>query len=358
MRGFLSGSLFYFMSKNVIKTIQYIFFLTVGVGLLYYVLNDPNIDLKQVWKKILDAKWEWVMLSLLASWLSHIVRALRWKQLLQSCGESPKLINVYNAMMSGYFTNTAIPRVGEFVRCGLLKKSDNVPFTTAFGTAMTERLIDIFMLLSLVGLGLFLQYDIISDFFDEKVFIPVSTFVKEKSTPKNLILLALGIVAVLYLFVKSTQKIEKAMEEKKENSLDDMVDDIWKGLGSILRLKSVPLFIFYTIAIWVGYYLINYLCFFAFAPTSSLGWLAGLTVLGMGSLSKSLPTPGHGAGAYHAFVSYLLVSYGIAQEDGLVLAIVIHGTQTLFYIIFGAISYSWISLFSANNIVVPTLEDA
>lgn len=345
------------MNKKISKAIQYVIFLGLGVYLLYYVFTNPEIDLANVWQKIIAAKWKWVGVSMLASIVAHISRAMRWKLLLEGAGHKPKLLNVYNAMMAGYLTNTAIPRVGEFVRCGLVKKSDNVPFTSAFGTAMVERLVDMLMLLILVFSGLYFQYDIISGFFDEKIFTPLSSWVAEKATTRNLLILGGAVVAVIYFLFKSGNKIEKAVESKGKGSVDDIVDDIWEGLGSILKLKKMGQFIFHTLLIWTGYYFITYFCFFAFEATSSLGFMAGLAMIGVGSLAKSVPTPGHGMGAFHSIISYLLISYGIGLEDGVVLATVIHGSQTLFYIIFGAISYVWITFFTANNFIAEEKEE-
>ena len=339
------------MNKKISKILQYIIFFGLGGYLLYHVFTDPEIDLSSIWQKILNAKWEWVGVSFLVGIITHFSRAMRWKLLLEGTGHQPKLINIYNAIMSGYFTNTAIPRAGEFVRCGLVKKSDNVPFTTAFGTAMVERLVDMFTLFSLLGLALFLQYDVISGFFDENIFTPISTWVQSKASTKNLIILGVVVIGGLYLLFKSSDKIEKAVESKGKGSIDDIVDDIYDGLGSILKLKNIGGFIFHSIFIWVGYFFINYFVFMAFGATSIMSISIGICVLVVGSVSKMLPTQAHGAGAFHFLVSTFLILYGIEKEDGLVIATVIHGSQFLYYVFGGAISYGWITFFTANNFV-------
>lgn len=336
-----------FMNKNTKKAIQYLLFFLLGIYLLYSVFTNPDINLKEVWKEILSIQWIWVGVSLFIGFLAHISRASRWKLLLDAAGYNPKLLNVYNAKMAGYFTNTAIPRAGEFVRCGLVKKSDNIPFTTAFGTATVERLVDMITLFSLIFIAFFSQYELINGFFDENIFTPI----KEKATTKNL-LIAGGILAlIIYMLSKSEKKIEKAVEKKGNGSLDEMVDDVWDGLKSITKLKKIPLFVFHSLFIWLGYFGINYFIFIAFDLPQLTTWQVGLGVLVVGSVSKMLPTQAHGAGTFHAFVSSFLLIYNVDLNLAVAIATVIHGSQFLFYVIGGGISYVWITFFTENNFV-------
>ena len=339
------------MNKNFKKALQYLIFAVLGGYLLYHVFNNPDINLKEVWKEITNAKWGWVGISLLIGVITHISRAARWKLLLEAVGHQPKLLNIYNAIMSGYLTNTAIPRAGEFVRCGLVKKSDGIPFTKAFGTATVERLVDMVTLFSLIFLTLFLQYDLISGFFDENIFAPISTWVSEKATTKNLIILGGILIAGFYLLFKSSDKIDKAVEKKGKGSVDDMVDDIWNGLGSITKLKKIPQFIFHSLFIWAGYFFINYFVFLAFDLPQLTTVMAGLGVLVVGSVSKMLPTQAHGAGTYHAFVSSFLLIYDVDINLAVAVATVIHGSQFLYYVVGGAISYIWITFFTKGDLI-------
>jgi uncharacterized membrane protein YbhN (UPF0104 family) len=85
------------------------------------------------------------------------------------------------------------------------------------------------------------------------------------------------------------------------------------------------------------YYLMTYVTFFAFGPTTNLDWQAGLSLLVMGGLAMSAPVQG-GLGAYHYLVSALLIYYGITENDGLAFAFLLHTSQTLLIISLGLIS--------------------
>jgi len=86
------------------------------------------------------------------------------------------------------------------------------------------------------------------------------------------------------------------------------------GISSMKDVKNKPLLVLYTMGIWVMYYLMTYLCFFAFEPTAHLGPIAGLVVFVFGTLGMVFPSPG-GMGSYHLLISNALIIFGINGAD-------------------------------------------
>jgi len=110
------------------------------------------------------------------------------------------------------------------------------------------------------------------------------------------------------------------------------------GVQSVRSVSSIPLFLFYTVGIWILYYFMMYLAFFTFAPTANLGPVAGLVVFVFGSLGILIPTPG-GMGSYHYLVGEALAMYGISGADAFSFAnIVFFSIQLFVNIFFGIIS--------------------
>src|SRR5690606_35562299 len=116
-----------------------------------------------------DADYFWVFMSLLAVWLAHVFRAIRWQMLIRPLGYRPKLTNTYHAVIIGYLANLALPRMGEVTRCGVLNRTDRIPVNALIGTVITERLIDVFCLLLVTVLAVLLKFDVISGFVIERV---------------------------------------------------------------------------------------------------------------------------------------------------------------------------------------------
>jgi hypothetical protein len=116
------------------------------------------------------------------------------------------------------------------------------------------------------------------------------------------------------------------------------VKGIIEGVKSVRNLRSVPLFLFHTVFIWAMYYLMAYFGFFALQATSGLSWQAAMVVLVAGGIGMSAPVQG-GIGTYHLMVSQGLIIYGILKSHGMAYATIMHGSQVLTVIVFGALGY-------------------
>ena len=94
----------------------------------------------------------------------------------------------------------------------------------------------------------------------------------------------------------------------------DLLKGFWDGILSVKKLENPPLFIFYTIMIWVAYYVMYYMYLPAFGPTEHLGFVVALMVFVFGAFGIVIPSPG-GMGSYHALVIAALAIYGITGSD-------------------------------------------
>jgi uncharacterized membrane protein YbhN (UPF0104 family) len=121
------------------------------------------------------------------------------------------------------------------------------------------------------------------------------------------------------------------------------------GLLSIRHLKNPMLFLILSVLIWVGYILMMYFCLFSLEATSHLTFSDCLTVFDIGTVGVVLPAPGAGAGTYHFFVMQSLLLFGVAKEDGLAYATLVHGIQMIVLITIGLVASGIIYLGQKNN---------
>ena len=110
-----------------------------------------------------------------------------------------------------------------------------------------------------------------------------------------------------------------------------------EGLTSIGKVEKKGQFWALTFLMWFIYFLMTYLVVFSIPETSDLSMKAGLTILVTGSFGMATPVQG-GIGAFHALVSGVLVLYGIALEDGILYATVLHTSQIFGVVFFGGTS--------------------
>ena len=125
------------------------------------------------------------------------------------------------------------------------------------------------------------------------------------------------------------------------NKVKATLSGIWQGVMSLKEVKNIPLFIFFTLGIWVSYFLHYYLTFFCFDFTSHLGIGCAMVTFVVGSIAVLVPTP-NGAGPWHFAVKTMLILYGVADENALYFVLIVHTVQTMLVVLLGV--WSWVAL--------------
>jgi len=319
------------LKKNFFKIFNFLFFLAIGLLLLYFAFRDANFeDLVTDLKK---ANYFWVILSLLFAFIGYASRAYRWRLLIEPLNYSPSFKNVFHALMFGYFANLAFPRIGEISRCGALTKSDKIPMDSLIGTVLIERAIDVVVLLILLFIIFIAKIESFGLFIKENVFAPLSR--KFISTMDFSIYYWIGIfvllgisVFLIYFFRKKFKRVQLVIKIRK------LIRGIVSGVKTVTRMRSRSVFLLHTLIIWGMYFLMTYVALFSIPATQNLTPIDGLFLLVIGGLGMSAPVQG-GIGAFHWIISSGLTLYGISKTDGLVLATILHESQVVLVLVLG-----------------------
>lgn len=311
------------MVKSISK---YIISSLLAAGLLYWAFSKSQLKWEDMLSTFQQADYNWVAVSIAIAILSHVLRALRWEQLLGAMSYQPGTVRTLSAVFIGYFANFLVPRLGEVSRCGSLQKTADIPFEESFGTVITERLVDLLSLVALVGITFIFEWEPIQKSLFPTLHLPSGTLIIAASA---LGLLALGL---LWKFKDFLQNIGS------ETKVGKMLLGWIAGIGSIRHLEKPGTFIGYSIGIWLCYYLSTYTLFLAFPLSENLGFSAALTVLVMGTFGMATPTQG-GIGAYHSLVASAFVFYALPYKEGFMLATFFHGTQMITLLLLGGFSF-------------------
>lgn len=306
--------------------------LVLGGGILYWMYRDFAFDaIEHILFHEMD--WTWMLLSLPFGILAQAFRGWRWKQSLEPIGEQPRNSVCVNAVFMSYASSLVVPRVGEFARCGILGRYDGVSFSKALGTVLTERIVDTLIVLFITLFAFATQIGIFNNFFST-TGTRIDTALAMFSATGWVVTFICGISACFsfYLIFKKL-----AVYERIKSTLSGM----WQGVSSLRRVKSMPLFLFYSLAIWGSYFLHFYLTFFCFDATASLGATCALLCFVVGSIAVIVPTP-NGAGPWHFAVKTMLILYGVTDEKALYFVLIVHTIQTLLVILLGI--YAGLSL--------------
>lgn len=319
------------MTFDLKTAVKYIILFLIGVGVLYLAFRGQ--DLGKIWQEIKTANYFWVTISVLAVLIAHVLRALRWQMLYKSIHYKVSFWNAYHAVMIGYLANLALPRFGELGRCSVIHKAEKVPMFASIGTVITERLFDVLMLFLTSLAMIVFQYDIVSDFLYDTIYL---NLVKKLSSLNYWWLVGLGII-ILLLILTAVYFLRKKFSKKFLR----IFVSLRQGFGSYGKLRQKGLFLTYTLGIWIFYSLSMYFAFSSIQATSGLHFNAAFTAIVFSGFAMAAPVQG-GIGVFHWMVAQSLVLYGISFKDGLAYSTIIHSSQVLLILILGGFSLSCI----------------
>lgn len=327
------------MREIVRKSLNVLLPLLLGGAILWWMYRD--FDLAGVWGIMTtEMDWTWMLLSFPFGILAQAIRGWRWTQTLEPIGERPRTSVSVNSIFLSYAVSLVVPRIGEFMRCGALKRYDGVSFAKALGTVVVERAVDTILILIITSLTLLLQMQVFGTFFS-KTGTNVGDILARFSGTGYIVTAICGIAALLMLFVFRRKLYIY-------NKVRTTMQGIWEGVLSLRQVRNVPLFLLFSVGIWVCYFLHYYLTFFCFEFTAHLGMMCAMVTFIVGSIAVIVPTP-NGAGPWHFAVKTMLILYGVADNDALYFVLIVHTVQTLLVVALGIYAAIRLSLMGKKN---------
>lgn len=324
------------MNPKLKNIIRFSVFLGIGIFFIWIFLRNLTAEQKQeIIHSMSDANYWWIALAIPLGILSHFTRAMRWKMLIETMGYKPGNTNMFFAVMIGYLANLALPRLGEVSRCTILTKYENVPFQKSFGTVITERVLDMMVFVLLFFINLALQAERLSGYIDERIYKPLQAKLHlsyNLSGAFSILMLSVIVLSgIIFLVFR-----KKITSNKLYVKIKNMALGFVEGMKSLIKVRNLWLFFFYTFAIWTLYLVMAYVVFFSIPASSGVGLNAGLAVLVFGSIGMMVVQGG--IGIYPAIVAETLVLYGVASAQGYALGWLIWTSQNLTIVLVGIIS--------------------
>lgn len=315
-------------SNSIIKVVLPI---VLGGAILYWMYRD--FDFRGIGTILNEMDWAWMLLSFPFGILAQMFRGWRWRQALEPTGEETRSSVAVHSIFTSYAVSLVIPRIGEFARCGVLKRYDGVSFPKALGTVVTERAVDTLIMLAITAIAFFMQVHVFGTFFS-KTGTRIDSLLGQFSTMGWIVtaICGLSVVVLAYFVLRQLSFYQR---------IKATFCGIWQGIVSLRHVRNIPLYIFYSLAIWASYFLHFYLTFFCFDFTANLGLTCAIVTFVVGSIAVIVPTP-NGAGSWHFATKTMLILYGVADEKALYFVLIVHTIQTLLVVVLGI--YAWLAL--------------
>ena len=359
--------------KNIINGVAKVVLpFVLGGAILWWMYRGEDFSvISHVLTEEMD--WTWMLLSFPFGILAQMFRAWRWKQTLEpivrgndnrgyegtevrgyedtpaadisrtTAPTHPRTPEIRSsictyAIFISYAASLVIPRIGEFSRCALLKRYDGISFSKALGTVVTERAVDTLIVMIYSGIILLLEMSIFGTFF-RKTGTSMDHILNSFSLTGWGVTAICGVAVaiLLHLLLKNFSIY---------NKVKMTFSGIWEGVLSLKGVRNLPLYLFFSVGIWVMYFLHYYLTFFCFDFTANLGIGCALVSFVVANFAVIVPTP-NGAGPWHFAIKTMLILYGVADEQALWFVLIVHTVQTMLVIALGI--YAWAALLFAKR---------
>ena len=307
------------------------FFFLLGIALIWWSLHQIPAEEWTKFTLALKQSKLWIVFPVfIILALSHFLRALRWRLIMEPLGYRPSIANTYLAVLIGYLVNLAIPRLGEVLKCTLLAKYEKVPAEKIVGTIVAERAFDVISLGIVFLLALGLQFNVIEAGWNQlKSQTSASVVDANEGDWKMYLLVGIGMVLIVLFFILR-KRIPSIV-----GSIKNIISGIWEGVMSATKLKQHNLFFLYSFGIWFLYLLATYVGLYATAGTES-SFATAISCLAYASIGMIL-TPG-GIGAYAYFMAKVLELNGVDYTLGLANGTLQWFSQFLIVIVLGGVS--------------------
>ena len=334
------------MTEGITKTIKYL--LSAAIALLFLWFSFRDVEWVDFIEGLKGCRWGYVLISMAAGAFAFWLRALRWRQLLQPIDDSISRTTAFNAINIGNISNFVFPRIGEFVRCGVITRRSRpadpqkpeyrkASYDKVLGTVVLERgwelLVMLLMLLVVITAG----YKRFGAFFIERIWEPMTH--RFDQNVWLLLTLAVIVLAAGAYFLWKYRRTNVLCSK-----IWGVFEGVWQGFASCMKMERKWLFFAYTALIWLTYW------FMAAMTVNAAPFLDGLDLVDalflslVGGLGFAVPVPG-GIGAFHFIISLALsVMYGVPMELGVVYATMSHTSQAITQIVFGLGSYAYETL--------------
>ena len=321
------------MSSKLKNIIKYLLSLSVAAVLMYFCFRGVNWG--EFAASLSGCRWWWVGASILVGVLSNWFRGERWREILLPVDERTGRLTTFNAVNIGYLANFVLPRIGEFVRCGVVSKDSGdgkASYDRVLGTVVTERSFDMIVMLLILIVFLAFKAEEFGAFFLDRMWAPLSRSI-------NFSLWWIVAAAVLALAAMAFLIIHYRNRNALAGKLCGFCRGIWDGVISCFRMRNGWKFLIYTVLIWAMYFLMSYTSLRAVPLLDGLTAVDALFLMLAGSLGWVVPVPG-GFGAFHYIVALALSTvYDLPFELGIIFATISHESQSVMMAVTGLASY-------------------
>ncbi|WP_294819941.1 lysylphosphatidylglycerol synthase transmembrane domain-containing protein [uncultured Flavobacterium sp.] len=319
------------MNKKISRILGIALPLLLGVFLVIYNYSQftPG-QLDDMMNSFRTANYLYVYISLIIGLTGFWARAYRWKYTLAHIGYTAPFGIKFGAVCITYIMNMAIPRSGEVSRAVALNKYAGIPFDKAFGTIIAERIIDMALLVIVVAVTVFFQFDVARDYIADIPFKQIIFY---------------GIIAAILFAGSVLFFIYSKMEWVQKIRL--RISGLTEGVLSVFKMPNKWPFLLLSLYIWFSYVLMFYITIYALPETSGLSFGSVATAFVIGSIVITFTNGG--TGWFPVAIANILTIYHVPESAGAAFGWIVWTSQTAQILFLGGLSFLLLPLLYRNK---------
>jgi glycosyltransferase 2 family protein len=308
------------------KSIKFILLCLFAVFILWFF--GRNLNWQEVGDSLRKANAFYITAAVLVICLGYLLRALRWKVLLEPITPS-SLKELFATTTVGFAAVFFVGRAGEIVRPMWLPMRDKrVRPSAALVTLALERIFDLTALICFFSVTL-LWFD--PPEASKRDYATQYAYIKLLGN----LMLAGVVFGFLSLFIYQKYSTPIIVWAEKVTDRKFVPRRIRRVFLSLLRQLAAALQIlksaseifrvaFWTISLWLSIAVPTWFVILAFNLPHSISLAGAMFVMFWAAMGSLIPTPGGAAGAFHAVTAGGLMFLGIEANDAAAISIVMH----------------------------------
>jgi uncharacterized protein (TIRG00374 family) len=321
------------------------FWVGIAISGFFMLLLFRKIDFNQLWSALLRVDYRYIVLAVVCTFFSYLLRAIRWHYLLIPEKRIP-LSSLYPATIIGYMANNLLPaRLGEFVRAYVLAQREGLQTPTVFASLVIDRLFDGFTVMLILLFTLF-TLKLPQGMTDAEAVLKTGGVVT--------FALYAGIIIFLFLLKRQTMRtlhwtgvLLKPLPQKISGRIIMLLGSFIGGIRISSNGRHISAVFMSSLLIWV----------FCIIPIHSvlrgfdikLPVAASMFILVLLVFAVMVPaSPGY-IGTYHYACFKGLSAFGIPESTAVSIALVIHAIG-FFPVIVAGLYYVWKNKLSLNEL--------
>lgn len=270
-----------------------------GLAILVWVVRSSALDPADVARSLANVDLRWYALAVCAYLTTFPFRGLRWQRLLIDNGTHLPVRPLTEVIFLSWFVNSVMPgKVGDLYRAYLLRGEYGLSISRTVGTVLAERIADIVMLVSVLGIS---GAIVLGDHVDPRI-----TQILEFGWAG--VVLLLGGLWVMYRYGRAIMRVFPA---RIRETYDRFAD------GTFASFRHPHILALLTALAWASeaarLYCVVRSLGVAITPVESLFTVAAI------SLALIIPTPGGLGGVEAAFLGVMPL-FGVPASVAILVA--------------------------------------